>query len=363
MTKFVGKTVEFDKGTANRLKVPEGAKDVQQFDSKLRGFGLRRFAPSPAFPKGKISFFVKFVVKGQTKQRRVTLGEATGDNLKAMREKANEILTEGKMRQGHRGRCARAGPTKQVVTLGQVIPPYLKSRATELRERSYVETERYLRRSWKPLHPLDVCGITRANVVAVLDGIEAASGSPTADRAKAALSSCTQMPIDRSFCEASPCLNIRARAQGGGRTRVLTEPELVLVWTCCADDDFGRIVKLLLLTGQRRSEIGDLRWSEVDLARRQIQLPERRTKNKRAHIIPLSDEALALLPERGEEREFVFGPAGFANWSAAKGYLDARIAKACKGKPIPPFTLHDLRAVSRPSRASSACDLTSWKAS
>ena len=60
--------------------MPEGADDVQIFDSELRGFGIRKFKPSHTFPEGKVSFFTKFTVSG--KQRRVTLGQATSDNLR-----------------------------------------------------------------------------------------------------------------------------------------------------------------------------------------------------------------------------------------------------------------------------------------
>jgi integrase len=59
----------------------------------------------------------------------------------------------------------------------------------------------------------------------------------------------------------------------------------------CRDDDFGRIIKLLMLTGQRRLEIGHLEWAEIFAERRQIELPAARTKNKRPHMVPLSTAA------------------------------------------------------------------------
>jgi integrase len=131
----------------------------------------------------------------------------------------------------------------------------------------------------------------------------------------------------------------------------LSETELVEVWKACLDDDHGRIVRLLLLTGQRRAEIGDLGWSEVALDKRQIELPEHRTKNGRAHIVPLSDEALALLPVQSDidTRDLVFGigAGGFSGFSKGKAELDERIAAARKKagvrKPMPGWVLHDLR--------------------
>jgi integrase len=124
--------------------------------------------------------------------------------------------------------------------------------------------------------------------------------------------------------------------------------ELVEVWRACLDDDYGRIVRLLILCGQRRTEIGDLAWCEIDLVQRQIDLPGQRTKNARPHVIPLADEALAILGgvECKGDREHVFGSdsSGFGNWSRGKAELDRRISEArYPSEPMPAWTLHDLR--------------------
>ena len=144
-----------------------------------------------------------------------------------------------------------------------------------------------------------------------------------ADRARTALSGLFGWAIDRGYLDNNPTLNIRARAQSGARDRVLSEAELAAVWNACdGDDDFSRIVRLLILTGQRRAEIGDLAWPEIDLEKRQIELPETRTKNGSSHIVPLSDEALAILaaiPARhGRDLVFGSGVGGFSGWSKAK---------------------------------------------
>jgi integrase len=79
------------------------------------------------------------------------------------------------------------------------------------------------------------------------------------------------------------------------RDRVLADRELAIVWHALPDSDYGAIVKLLILTGQRREEIGALRRSEVDLEELVIALPPERTKNGRPHEVPLSKPALAIL--------------------------------------------------------------------
>jgi integrase len=108
------------------------------------------------------------------------------------------------------------------------------------------------------------------------------------------------------------------------------------------------IVKLLILTGQRLREIGNLEWAEIDLERRLIELPERRTKNGKPHLVPLSAPALALLRGilRLEGQRLVFlghRGEGMKTYSRHKANLDKRIAERRGGVPLPPWRLHDLR--------------------
>jgi len=154
-----------------------------------------------------------------------------------------------------------------------------------------------------------------------------------------------QQALERDYLETNPAMNIDARAKNSGRTRVLTEHELAEVWQACGDNDYGRVIRLLILTGQRRTEIGNLCWSEMPEGKQQIELTDMRTKNKQPHIVPLTDAAVALLPKRSEARDFVFGVRGngYSGWAEGKADLDAAITKARKSKPLPHWTVHDLR--------------------
>ena len=343
---------KFIEGFADRLVVPAGARDVQVFDDELPGFGIRKFAPNEMRPNGFASYFVKFNVGRQ--QRRKTLGKVLRGNLRAMRLEASTILAKARLGTDVVAE-ARAAAAKNTVTLGEVVPKYLEARVTELRPRSYSETKRYLERSWLSLHEHPIDAITRQQVVSVVDDVERDSGKVTADRARVALSGLFGWAIDRGYLDSNPTLHIRSRAQNGARQRVLSEAEIVEVWKACdPEDDFGRIVRLLILTGQRRSEVGDLSWSEIDLDKRQIDLPAHRTKNARPHIVPLGDEALSILKGivREDGRDLVFGrgAGGFGGWGKAKTELCTQIAKAsaraahkAQGKPMAGWTLHDLR--------------------
>ena len=337
---------KFVEGLADRLRVPSGKRDMQVFDDELAGFGIRKF------DSGQASYFVKFNVGPQ--QRRKTLGKVLRGNLKAMRLEASAILAKARLGTDVVA-DARAAASKHTITLGQIVPKYLQAREGVLRPKSYVETKRYLNCHWEPLHQLAIDLITRQDVMGVVDNLEISSGKVAADRARIALSGLFGWAIDRGYLDNNPTLNVRSRAQNGARSRVLSEAELVEIWRACDDaGDFGSIVRLLILTGQRRGEIGDLAWSEVDLDKRQINLPEHRTKNGCPHIIPLSAEALEIL--KGfvceEDRDLVFGRGvgGFGGWSKSKAELNSRIAKAraraahkAKATPMPAWTLHDIR--------------------
>ena len=119
------------------------------------------------------------------------------------------------------------------------------------------------------------------------------------------------------------------------RSRVLSEAELATISKACGDDDFGQIVRLLILTGQRVAEIAELRWDEIDAD--QITLAPDRVKNKRAHTIPLTPAAHELLGPRSN-RAHVFGRSdtGYRGHGNAKLRLDERL-------DIPAWRIHDIR--------------------
>src|SRR5262249_60988220 len=96
----------------------------------------------------------------------------------------------------------------------------------------------------------------------------------------------------QGLVESNPVIGT-ARNRERSRERVLEPAELQAIWHNLADDHFGAIIRLLALTAQRAGEIAALRWSEVrDNA---IVLPPDRTKNHRAHIVPLSAAAPPLI--------------------------------------------------------------------
>ena len=126
--------------------------------------------------------------------------------------------------------------------------------------------------------------------------------------------------MKEGLCEANPVIATNDPAAGIlPRERVLSDRELATIWKACADDDFGRIVKLLMSTGCRREEIGALKWNETDLDTGVMTIPGTRTKNGRTLELTLPPLALNILRStpRRPERDYVFGSRGgaFSAWS------------------------------------------------
>ena len=247
--------------------------------------------------------------------------------------------------------------------MGNLAERYLADRKPAWRPRYYLEIERHLTKDWKPLAAAAIAAISRPDIVKLIDDIAADQGRVAADRARSALSGLYAWAIDRSYVGSTPVLHIRPRAESGASERTLTAGELRDVWLATdavddkgvrfVNDDYARIVKLLILTGQRRDEIGRLSRLEIfenggsEGAR--IELPGERTKNHRPHVVPLSEQAKRALPARRNSSDFVFGRlgTGFSGWSKAKTELDEAIAAGRKNRQerrdMTPWRLHDLR--------------------
>src|SRR5262249_48347742 len=141
------------------------------------------------------------------------------------------------------------------------------------------EAKRHLKRARAPFHRLAPDDVTRDKVKDRMKELTDTSGPIRPKRAHAYLSTFYAWLIHNNQCGgANPCMGIKLGKEEP-RSRTLSEPELVDVWLAAGEDDFGVIVKLLILTGQRLREIGDLEWLEIDLEKRQssCRSAERRT--------------------------------------------------------------------------------------
>jgi integrase len=182
----------------------------------------------------------------------------------------------------------------------------------------------------------DIASIKRRDALEVIDKISDRGAVIQARRVHALLHRLFVWAIGRGIIEVNPLAGVEKPGAEGKRERVLSESELVAVWKAAEQlgHPYGHAVQLLILTGARRSEIGDLRWSEIDGDT--INLKGERTKNGEAHNIPLSAPARAIIAKlpRIQDCPFVFGTRPLNGW----GFMKRRL-----GELDAPWTLHDLR--------------------
>src|SRR5262249_52977142 len=208
--------------------------------------------------------------------------------------------------------------------ISDVVAYYLEAKKPDHRERTYVETTRYLMVYAHSLHGRPLANISRGDIADLLNKIARDNGKATANRTRSNLSSLFTWAQQQGKAESNP-VSLTEKREEKSRDRVLENHELAAIWNALSQGDYGAIVRLLMLTGQRREEIGALWWSEI--AGDTINLPPNRTKNGLAHFVPLSAPARAIIAAQPHsERDHVFGrgdgTGGFAGWSAAKASLD-----------------------------------------
>ena len=327
--------MKFTQATVARFKMPEGKREHIEFDDSMPGFGLR-------VRNGGMREHRTYILQYKIgpKQRRMTLGNVAKIDLNEAQRKARKIF--GKIAEGKDPANEKAvARTEASHTFDVIASDFLRVQQANLKPRTFMETERFLLKHWKPLHRLALASISRATVAAQLRVIARDHGLVSADRARAALSAFFTWAMGEGLAEANPVIGTnKAAGEIKARDRVLTDNELATIWRGLPDNGYGRIVRLLVLTGCRRDEIGSLRWSEINRDSRLITLPGERTKNSRTHDVPLSKAALEIIDAipRRVNRDFVFGEGkgGFSGWSKAKAALDAQLG-------LKPWRLHDLR--------------------
>jgi integrase len=322
-----GEKVYFDKG-GDRLRAP--------------GLGLR-------VRPGRARTWVVFYRWGG-KLKRVSLGEATDNPSGMTLANARDVAAawRRKVAEGNDPaleRLQREDEARAEKTLGELADAYLAHCESWMKPRTIDGTRRHLTIHWKPLRPYPAHAVTADTVADRLQEIEKAHGPVARNRARSTLSAMFAWAVGERVCKLvkiNPVVGTVTTKESAGRERVLSDAELGAIWNATADTDYGRIVRLLMLTACRRDEIGKLGRAEVVLDDSpRIALPGSRTKNRRAHDVPLAPTAVsvvkAALMAAGES--FVFGRSdtGFSGWSASKGRLDAAAGIAEE------WDLHDLR--------------------
>jgi integrase len=315
--------------------LPTPPKDIVYWDSGCPGFGVK------IAPKGRKVFIVLYRAGGTgSRLRKYTIGPYGRITLHQARAAALKIFaarTEGRDPAAEKQQARRRLVLDGVENLVEFFISEHVSKTRSAREIS-----RLLRRevipSWgrRSIHE-----IGKRQVIELVTEVSARGTPAAANKLLKVVKTFFGWCVGRAILDLSPAKGVPALARERARDRVLDDDELARILRVARqiNGPYGGIVELLALTGQRREEVAQLTWDEVDLASQTWTLPACRTKNGKRHIVHLSKEAIAVLMRTPKLGKFVFSLTGtkpFQSFSAAKRELD-------KLSGISDWRLHDLR--------------------
>jgi integrase len=312
-----------------QLKAGDRRTDI--FDAALPAFGIR------INTNGSKTWIAVVRRPGERYSSRLTLGKFPAMSTAEARTKARALMSG-----------ALPTPAARDVTFGNLIGRFLddgcKRNGDPVRPSTARMHRLVLEQIAAPLHHKPVVELKRARIAELLHSVKQERGSASAALTRNVLGRFFGWMVSIDAIETSPVTHSQIY-KAGRRSRVLNDGEIAAIWGLDSEADaFVSVLRLCLLTGARRAEIGGLRWSEID---GDIwSLPSSRAKNHRALKLPLPAAALAEIQRQprilGQDHVFGRGAAsGFTDWSRAKERLDRRLGLAQS------WCVHDLRRTTR----------------
>lgn len=313
-------------------------------------------------PSGAMSWAFRYRSPGDGKVKKLTIGSYPAYGLAEAREAAHEArkLAKRGTDPTEAAKVERAKARDRSNMTGDLFDTYLQAYEAKRKASSHAEAKRLVDKWARPaIGGKRVEDVTRRDIEGILAAMVKAGAPVSANRLLAVLK--PFFAWVRIGGEPLPALPTAAVGKptdekGRDRDRVLTDSEIRWLWHATDDASaFSACVRLLLLTGQRRSEISGMLWTELDLEAEPAVwlLPGKRTKNGRENLVPLAPAAVAAIkrpPHVGRSKLVLTSTVGgeLSGWSKSKAALDARmmaVATELTGRPpnIEPWVLHDLR--------------------
>jgi integrase len=325
--------VKLTKSVIDRL--PTASSDVVYWDAGLPGFGVK------VTPKGRKVFIVLYRTGGAgSRLRKYTIGPYGRVTLHQARIAAQKVFAA---RLDGRDPASEKREAKRRVAVDRVedlLETFIRQRLSQ--NRSVGEISRLLRREiGNPWAGRSIHEISKRDVIEIVAAIEQRGAPAAANKTLKSIKTFMSWCVGRAIIEKSPAEGIPLSSKETARDRVLNDKELAKVILSARNmgEPYGAIVEFLALTGQRREEVAQMHWEEVDFTQQLWTIPKARTKNKKPHFVQLSDQALAALKRQTQEGPFVFSVLGerpLQAFSNAKRELD-RLAG------VTGWRLHDLR--------------------
>jgi integrase len=314
-----------------RAKITKSAVDKMQpwtalWDSEVKGFGCRRHGTDGRH------YLLRYRFNGKQTFKKIGRHASpwTPDTARA---EALRLL--GQIVSGTNPAAQTASGEGE--TFGAEVTRYLAHRKANARPLTFDQLSYHLTKYCAPLHPLALSAIDRRQIAQLLARIEVGSGCVSRNRVRTTLSAFYAWLIREGMLDVNPVAGTGVADEGPSRDRVLSQAELAEVWRKGCD-----VIRLLILTGCRRNEIGKLRWSEVDFDRALLLLGADRTKNKRPIGLPLSPLALDILRRLegvslGTSRANDAPVFEIGSWSHCKAQLDKTLVGVAE------WRIHDIR--------------------
>ena len=330
---------------------PLASGQIEYFDELLPSFGLR------ISHAGTKAWFVTLRVN--RKLARITLGRYPAIDLTAARKLARDAIAlaaegidprhaeEEKRLKNKRDLENTFGKLAEEFTVKHVGPNLKPTTQREYRRILFGnDTEKWRRRS--------VSSIRKRDIIDLMDAIDERGARSASALSLAYLRKFFNWCVEREIIDASPIDRVRLERKLLSRERVLSDDEIKIVWNAFDTEGglFGSFFKLLLLTGQRRNEVAGMRWDELrdmDTHDAIWEIPSERTKNRRTHLVPLTESMRAIITGQDHIGPYVFTSTGetpISGFSKSKARADLKISKTIvnDGLPaMPDWTLHDMR--------------------
>jgi integrase len=305
------------------------------FDEGQRGLAIR------VGGTGGKTYLCQYTFAGS--KRRIPLGEPTLARARSAAAAIMGDVAQGRDPAADRKTAAREAQRKaahEELTLGAIVDQWAALHLADKRESYAAEAVRAIKVAFPKHLPLPAADLDRAAVVRVLDNITKVGKPAMAARTAAYARACYQWAIRRGSLTSNPFGNLPLKPTAR-RNRVLADAELLATWQATAGGgSFNSIVRMLILTAQRRDEVAGMAWSELADDLTVWVIPAARAKNDQDNIVPLAPQAQAIVRDakRYGGNPLVFpGENGvFSGWSKSKDRLD-------KASGVKDWRLHDIR--------------------
>jgi integrase len=324
--------LKLTKSAIDSLPTPES--DVVYWDAGCPGFGLK------VTRKGRKVFVVLYRTAGAGSQlRKYTIGPYGRVTLHQARVAAQKVFA-AKL-EGRDPAAEKLEAKRRVVAdrVDDLLETFISQRLSQ--NRSGDEIARLLRRELEPWAGRSIHEVSKRHVVEVVAAVDQRGAPIAANKTLKSVKTFLHWCVGRAVLNQSPAEGVPLPSREVARDRILDDTELVQIIIAARKigGPYCCVVEFLVLTGQRREEVAGLTWDELNISQRIWTIPKSRTKNAKAHVVHLSEPALAVLKRAHRRGPVVFSSLAskpFQDFSRSKRELD-RLSGVTR------WRLHDLR--------------------